>query len=126
MDMVYADETLIGRILFNLLTNAAKYSPAQTEIRIELDQQNGWLVLRVIDQGVGISEADLPHIFEPLYRTESALGQPGTGLGLAIVQDCVRRHRGRISVQSKVGRGTTFTVEVPYRSGSSALDAPQT
>ncbi|NWG16156.1 MAG: PAS domain S-box protein [Chloroflexi bacterium] len=107
------DEMLVSRILLNLLSNAVKFSPEASEIRLELSRQDDWIVLRVIDQGIGIAEADQPHIFEPFYRAESARGVGGTGLGLNIVRDCVTRHQGQVSVESRLGAGATFTVRLP-------------
>lgn len=115
VETVTVDETLVNRILLNLLSNAIKYSPDGSEIRLELDRRDNWVILRVIDQGVGISKDDLPHIFEAFFRVEAIKHQniSGTGLGLSIVRDCVERHRGQINVESELGKGTTFTVELP-------------
>jgi len=113
VEMAYVDEVLISRVLLNLLTNAVKYSPDGGEVRLELNKREAWIVLRVIDQGIGIPAADLPRIFEPFFRSRAVGRIPGTGLGLSIVKDCVERHHGRISVESVLGRGTTFTVELP-------------
>ncbi len=115
------DEILVTRILLNLISNALKYSPNGGEIRLELDQQNGWIILRVQDKGMGISVGDLPHIFEPFYRAEEAHTMSGSGLGLSIVKECVDRHHGRITVESMIGQGTTFTVELPSSAGKSAV-----
>jgi PAS domain S-box-containing protein len=113
----WADETLISRILLNLLSNAVKFSPEESEVRLELCQREDWLVLRVIDQGMGIAEADQPYIFEPFYRSPDALSVGGTGLGLDIVRACVERHKGNIFVSSAVGQGATFTVELRLENG---------
>lgn len=113
MQTVPLDEILVSRILLNLLSNAVKYSPEGDNIRLEIDQHDNWVRLRVVDHGMGIASDDLPHIFTPFYRAGNAQALMGTGLGLSIVQDCVERHHGRISVESKPGSGTTFTVELP-------------
>ncbi len=110
---VMVDETLVNRILLNLLSNAVKFSPADSEILLELDQRGNWLILRVVDYGLGIAEGNQEHIFDAFFRADNALPIAGTGLGLSIVQDCVERHNGHISVQSELGQGTTFTVELP-------------
>lgn len=115
IEKVSLDETLVNRILLNLLSNAIKYSPEDSEIWLELDQYGDWVVLRVIDKGIGIKEGDLPNIFEPFYRARDVQSVQGTGLGLSIVKDCVDRHEGRIHVQSTHGQGSTFTVELPYK-----------
>lgn len=114
LEIAVVNEVLVSRILLNLLSNAIKYSVENREIRLELDRQDNWVVLRVIDQGMGISEDDLPHIFDPFYRSNAASGIGGTGLGLSIVKDCVERHQGRIQVESQLGQGSTFTVELPF------------
>ncbi|MGJ3239810.1 MAG: PAS domain S-box protein [Anaerolineae bacterium] len=114
---VHADETLLTRILLNLLSNAVKYSLPDSDIFLELDQRDGWLVLRLTDQGIGISSRDLPRIYEPFYRVDDPHVRRvgGTGLGLNIVKDCVERHQGHIIVESEIGHGTIFTIELPYR-----------
>jgi len=116
---VAVDEVLVSRIFLNLLSNAIKYSPVGGQIRLELDRSDEWIILRVIDQGMGISEDDLPHIFDPFYRADDAHHINGTGLGLNIVKDCVDRHEGRIHVESKLGQGSVFTVELPMQVDSS-------
>ncbi|MDX2161624.1 MAG: HAMP domain-containing sensor histidine kinase [bacterium] len=124
LESAVVDDVLVSRILLNLLTNAVKYSPPHTDVRLELDQHNEWIVLRVVDHGVGIPEADLPHIFEPFYRAAGVMDAvSGTGLGLSIVKDCVTRHQGRVRVDSTVGQGTTFTVELPLEKVPGAVAA---
>ncbi|MFW5749065.1 MAG: PAS domain S-box protein [Chloroflexota bacterium] len=112
------DEVLVSRILLNLLSNAIKYSPLNSEIRLELDRQPGAILLRVIDQGIGIDPDDLPHIFNPFYRADSVRQLSGTGLGLSIVRDCVQRHNGQITIDSTPGQGTTFTLSLPDLPGA--------
>lgn len=116
-DFAILDETLISRIIMNLLTNAIKYSAAGSEIRLELDENDEWIIIQVVDKGIGISADDLPYIFDPLYRMDSTKHLPGSGLGLSIVKDCVERHHGRISIESVVGEGSTFIVELPIIDG---------
>jgi PAS domain S-box-containing protein len=113
VDMALADEILVSRILLNLLTNAIKYSPNNAEIRLELDRNEDFVVLRVVDKGVGIHPDNLPRIFEPFYRVLESQEISGTGLGLSIVKECVERHHGHIRVESQLGKGTTFIVELP-------------
>ncbi len=114
LEIAVVNEVLVSRILLNLLSNAIKYSPDHREIRLELDRYDHWVMLRVIDQGIGISEDDLPYIFDPFYRSTAARDIGGTGMGLSIVKDCVERHQGHIHVASQVGQGSTFTVELPF------------
>jgi PAS domain S-box-containing protein len=110
---VAVDEILVSRILVNLLTNAIKYSPQGGDIRLEVDASENRVVLRVTDQGIGISDEELRHIFKPFYRSESVRSIQGSGLGLSIVKDCVERHQGRIAVESTPGTGSTFVVDLP-------------
>jgi PAS domain S-box-containing protein len=114
IDLVSVDETLISRILLNLLSNAVKFSPEGSEIRLELSHRDNWLIIEVIDQGLGIAAEDIPHIFEPFFRVDKVRHIRGTGLGLNIVKDCVERHQGQIYVESEIGKGSRFTVELPY------------
>lgn len=111
--LMTVDPKLCEHIVSNLLTNALKYSPEATTITIKaLKQPDKWQI-SVIDQGIGIPEADLTALFEPFHRARNAYDLPGTGLGLSIVKDYVAMHRGDIHVESKLGQGTTFTVVLP-------------
>jgi signal transduction histidine kinase len=107
------DEILVSRILINLLSNAIKFSPAGSDVRLELHCDEHNIILRVVDHGMGIASEDQARIFEPFFRTETAREIAGTGLGLNIVRDCVQRHDGRIEVSSQPGVGTTFTIFLP-------------
>lgn len=108
----------IQQILLNLLTNARQAMSAGGEIliQIQFDPADEMLVLKVRDYGAGIPEDVLPHIFEPFYSTKEgpdASGKGGTGLGLAMCKEIVDEHRGKIRVQSTVGKGTLFTLKFP-------------
>jgi PAS domain S-box-containing protein len=118
--IVIIDEVLVSRILLNLLSNAVKYTEQGQLIRLELDEQDHRLILRVIDHGIGIKAQDHREIFEPFFRADEAQTTPGSGLGLSIVKDCVDRHQGEISVESTPGKGSTFTVKIPYETLSEA------
>lgn len=111
-EAVMADPKLVRQIVSNLLSNAIKYSPAQTEITVQLYQENGSISLEIQDQGIGIPQDDVAHLFEPFYRAANARDLKGTGLGLAIVQECVDQHGGTITVQSAQGQGTRFVVRL--------------
>jgi len=113
MDLILVDDVLINRILLNLLSNAIKYSQADTEITVSLRFTKAWILLQVSDQGMGIAPEHLLHIFDLFYRINTVKEIEGTGLGLSIVKDCVERHNGRISVESTLGYGTTFKIELP-------------
>jgi signal transduction histidine kinase len=112
---VMATEDGLHRIFLNLIGNAVKYTPPGGRVNVRMDQCEDEVVTAIIDTGVGIPAADLPHVFEEFYRASNVKqeGITGTGLGLAIVKDLVERYEGRISVHSTVGEGTTFTVVLP-------------
>lgn len=112
---VHGDHRRLSQVVRNLLLNAVKYSPGGGEIRIEVAVEADCVVLSVEDQGMGIPAFDLPHIFEPFYRSEreEMHGVEGIGVGLFICQEIVHRHGGRIWVKSKEGEGATFFVELP-------------
>ncbi|MEP7304621.1 MAG: ATP-binding protein [Acidobacteriota bacterium] len=119
-DAVYVDREMWEKILLNLLSNALKFT-FEGQITVELRGNGDRVQLRVEDTGVGIPQSDLPHIFERFYRVEHNRGRTheGTGIGLALVQELARCHGGDVTVASREGRGTTFTVTV--RTGTSHL-----
>jgi two-component system phosphate regulon sensor histidine kinase PhoR len=106
---------LLEQALVNLLENAIKYSPENSVVKLTADEQAGEVVLSIIDKGVGISAEHLPRIFERFYRTDKARSRAagGTGLGLSIVKHIAIAHGGRVSVESAVGKGSTFRVHLP-------------
>jgi signal transduction histidine kinase len=108
-----ADERLLQHVFTNLLSNAVKYSPASSTVHFEVERDGDFAVCRIRDHGMGIPEADLERLFSAFYRGRNAGQVPGTGLGLTIVKRCVELHRGKIKVESTVGRGTTVTVKLP-------------
>lgn len=112
---IYTEERTLYRILYNLVHNAIRYSNVQTPITIDISFNGKILTIRVTDEGQGISEKDLPHIFEALYRVEASrnMNNGGHGLGLAIVKEQVERLKGRIEVVSELGKGSTFVVSLP-------------
>jgi heavy metal sensor kinase len=111
------DRNRIRQLLLNLVTNAVKYTPAGGTITLELDDRGGEVVLVMKDTGLGIAAGDLQHVFDRFWRADpsrSRAGEPaGTGLGLAITKWVAEVHGGTITVQSRPGRGTTFTVALP-------------
>lgn len=112
---VLGDSARLSQMLWNLLENAAQYTPEGGRIELRLTHTNGVARVELRDSGIGISEADLPHVFDRFYRGEAArMARPdGTGLGLAIVRFVAEAHGGRASVRSEPGAGTAFTVELP-------------
>ena len=114
---MFADPAKLQQVIYNLIDNAIKYTPDGGMVRISLDLVGRDAVLRIADTGVGIPKEDLPHVFERFYRVDKARSREtgGTGLGLSIVQQIVRLHGGNIDVQSEVGKGTTFIIELPAK-----------
>lgn len=110
---VMLDANPLQHILTNLLSNAVKYSPPGSQIKLELDHNDSGVTLRVSDEGIGIPEKDLPRLFDPFHRAENVGSAQGTGLGLSIVRDYVELCGGAINVESVVGKGSTFTVQLP-------------
>jgi len=109
------DKELLKTSMINLLGNAVKYSPENSQITFSLINQKDMVVFDVIDTGYGISEEDLPHIFDKFYRADNPniREQAGTGLGLAMTSQIIQLHGGEIEVQSEPGKGTHFTVRFP-------------
>ncbi|WP_093523781.1 ATP-binding protein [Stigmatella erecta] len=111
---LYVDPEMWEKVVLNLLSNAVKYT-YEGEIRLGLSWQERHAVLTVRDTGVGIPEEELPRVFERFYRVRVTQGRSheGTGIGLALVQELVKLHGGSISVESKLGEGTVFTLRLP-------------
>ncbi len=115
------DGEAITKVVSNLLTNAIKYTKSSVSLRCLVEPDDAHFRITVSDDGVGIREADLEHIFEPFFQAQA--GKPGTGIGLSIVKNIVDLHHGTISVDSEVGRGSTFTVVLPVGAMLSALSS---
>ncbi len=112
--MIVADKTMLKQIVNNLLSNAVKYSPQGGVVTLSLDGQGAnQVVLCIQDQGIGIAPQDQERLFEDFFRAGNVGNLPGTGLGLSIVKQAVDAHQGTITVQSKLGLGTTVTVCLP-------------
>lgn len=110
------DQDRMTQVIDNLLNNAIKYSPDGGKITITMAEEHDKVVLSVSDQGLGISQVDLQHLFERFYRVDKARSreQGGSGLGLAISKEVVELHGGRIWVDSVEGEGSTFSFSLPY------------
>jgi len=118
---VTGDSDRLKQLILNLVDNAVKYTPAGGQVFLSLHKDAGYAELTVRDTGIGIPEEDLPFIFDRFYRVDKARARAhgGSGLGLSIARWIVDVHKGTLSVDSKVGEGTTFTVRLPLRSPSS-------
>lgn len=105
----------LGVAVANLLTNAIKHAPADSRVGVALDADKNWIFVRVTDRGSGIAPADIERIFERFYRVDDARSRAdgGTGLGLSIVRHTMLSHGGSVSVWSKPGVGSTFTLQIP-------------
>jgi two-component system phosphate regulon sensor histidine kinase PhoR len=106
---------LLEQAVTNLIVNAIKYSDEDTTIMLHVDMESEFVIIKVKDNGIGIQKEHLPRLFERFYRSDKARSRKlgGTGLGLAIVKHIVSAHRGKIEVESEVGKGTTFTLKLP-------------
>jgi two-component system sensor histidine kinase CiaH len=114
--MIYGDQSSLTQLFVILLENAIKYSKDKTEISILSKVVDHNLKVQIIDQGMGIEAKDLPHIFDRFYRADKSRTKTdisGYGLGLSIAQKIVELHKGAITVQSKIEKGTTFSVLLP-------------
>jgi signal transduction histidine kinase len=113
--LIYADQDKIGQVVINLLTNALKYAPTGGRIDVSVKSTGLEAEIRVRDNGIGISDNDLPFIFERFYRVDRSRHRQtgGLGIGLAIAKAIVEAHRGTINVKSKLNDGTEFTVAIP-------------
>lgn len=112
---VQADQARLKQVLINLLDNGIKYNRESGSVTVCLEACEEHAIVRVRDTGEGIPAQDLPHIFEKMYRAgRRGRYVEGSGLGLSIVQRIVEQHGGAISVESRPGAGTTFTVTLPY------------
>jgi len=111
---IHGDKVRLKQVVLNLGDNAVKYTPAGGDVTIDLSTEGDQAVLRVVDSGLGIDAAHLPRVFDRFYRIDaSRAGIEGTGLGLAIIKRIVEVHGGAVDVESRVGRGSTFTVRLP-------------
>lgn len=112
---IEADGALLHQALYNLVENALKYTPEGGEVTIHLQTSASELTFAVQDSGIGIPKNDLPRLFEKFYRgtNREALSQRGTGLGLAIVKSIAERHGGNVWVESELGKGSTFYLQIP-------------
>ena len=111
---LFCNPVQLRQMLDNLIDNAIKYTPAGGTIQIQVQVQRNQIILRIVDNGIGIPSVDLPYIFDKFYRASNIpADMSGTGLGLSIVKSIVESHQGRIWVDSIPGQETVFTVVLP-------------
>ncbi len=109
------DREAVASVLVNLLSNAMKFSPEKNEVSVRLFRDGRWAVLQVADQGIGIPRKEMSKIFQRFYRSPNKVvsGSQGSGLGLTIVKHVVEAHGGKVTVESELGKGSTFSVFLP-------------
>jgi len=117
---VVIDQEAIAQAFINLLDNAVKYSGEANEINVTLGQQNGFVTIAVRDFGIGIASEEREKVFEKFYRVGNVLVHDvkGSGLGLSIVKHIIEAHRGKVTVESELGKGSTFVLHLPTDAGS--------
>ena len=110
------DTDKMTQVIDNILNNAIKYSPDGGKITVNMKTTDDQMILSISDQGLGIPKEDLPKIFDRFYRVDKARSraQGGTGLGLAIAKEIIKQHKGFIWAKSEYGKGSTFTIVLPY------------
>ena len=113
---VEIDTDKMTQVIDNILNNAIKYSPDGGKIKVRMKTTDAQLIISISDEGLGIPKKDLPRIFDRFYRVDKARSraQGGTGLGLAIAKEIVKQHKGFIWAKSEYGKGSTFTIVLPY------------
>jgi len=111
---VSGDARMLQRMLANILDNAVKYTPSGGRVEVSLaENEKKEITIAIRDTGIGISDADLLHVFERFYRCDRSRSQPGTGLGLSLARAIARAHGGNIAVTSALDQGSTFTITLP-------------
>jgi len=117
--VIAGDEFSVRRLFMALVDNAVKYTPEHGTVWINLDIEDKQAVIRIRDTGIGISNDDLPRVFDRFWRADKVRSRDegGTGLGLAIAKGITERHGGTLGVESQLGHGSTFTVRLPLLSG---------
>lgn len=121
---VEIDTDKMTRVVDNILNNAIKYSPDGGKITVSMKTTDSQLIVSISDQGLGIPKKDLPLIFDRFYRVDKARSraQGGTGLGLSIAKEIVKQHNGFIWAKSEYGKGSTFTIVLPYDKDAMVVD----
>ncbi len=122
MPSINGDPLRIERILYNLLDNAAKYSPSSSQIKILVNAELDRLVISVSDRGRGLSSSEQARIFGPFQRLENSRPDQarGAGLGLMVCRRLVEAHGGEVWVESRKNKGSTFSFSLPFRKGTDA------
>jgi two-component system sensor histidine kinase KdpD len=121
---VWFDPVEIGEVIYNLIENATKYAPPDTELNLSVARADTQISISVEDRGPGIPAAALPHLFDPFYRVTDSRPRPqGLGLGLAIVRGLVEAHGGRVWAENRPGGGARFTFTLPVSAAPAEMTA---
>ena len=115
---IEGSESALTELFVIFLDNAIKYSPEHSKVNLTSEKTDGQVVIHIADQGMGISEEDIPHLFDRFYRADKSRAKsdaPGYGLGLSIARQIITRHHGSVKVRSIPNEGTTFTVQIPIK-----------
>jgi signal transduction histidine kinase len=115
--VIEADSALLQQAIYNIVENALKYNSIGGKVKVNISSKNGFATYEISDNGIGIAPIDLPHLFEKFYRSgrREAYNQRGSGLGLAIVKSIIEKHNGKVWVESKLGRGSSFYIQLPTK-----------
>src|SRR5262249_10329885 len=124
---VAADRDKLEKIVLNLVFNALKFTPSGGRVELRAEKQGEEFVLIVADTGMGIAAKNLPHVFDRFWQADGSSKRKyqGVGIGLALVKELVEIQGGRVSVESQEGKGTTFTVRLPYQKGEAGARQPE-
>ncbi len=122
---VLADQDKLEKILLNLIFNAIKFTPKNGLVEIKILKKEETLLFKITDTGIGISEKDIPFIFDRFWQADTSMRRryQGSGIGLSLVKELTEAHGGSISIDSQKNKGTTFTVKIPYK--PAPLNLPQ-
>ncbi|HXU75416.1 MAG TPA: ATP-binding protein, partial [Methylomirabilota bacterium] len=128
LGVILADRDKLEKVLLNLVFNALKFTPAGGRVEIRAQKETGEVVLTVADTGMGIAAANLPYVFDRFWQADGSSKRKfqGVGIGLSLVKELVEIQGGQVKVESVEGRGTTFTVRLPYQAGKIAAETPPT
>lgn len=110
---ISGDRYRIGQVITNLISNAIKYSPQANKVRVSIKNKLKGVVITVEDYGFGVSKEDQSHLFLPFYRAKNTHKAKGAGIGLFISSEIVKKHKGKLWMQSKIGKGSVFYLELP-------------
>lgn len=116
---IWANKELLEEMMVIFLDNAVKYTPAEGRVRVKTTREKNYITISVEDTGIGIAQKDLPYLFDRFYRADQSRSKnkvPGFGLGLSLAKRIIEIHRGSVSVVSRLGKGSKFTIKLPIKS----------